>query len=115
MNGELKLGPLGVASQAAAPASRDVDAALTSANPDEKGWAIATRSDRNDRVVESSVVELKMILSSKAGRGRTRQRAVAVDRGGGDQDRDSVVGRPWVKPAPATRRVPEPSVDGRYA
>lgn len=55
---------------AALPAA-DLDIPPTAA-PEERGWAIAARSDRSDRGFSDSTVELEMVLRNKAGKETSR-------------------------------------------
>ena len=48
------------------------DLALESMSPEQRGWAIAARSDRSDRGFTDSVVEMQMVLKNKAGKETTR-------------------------------------------
>ena len=51
--------------------------ALTQAEtPEEKGFAIAAKSDRSDRGFGDSTVKLKMVLKNKAGKSSTRELSI---------------------------------------
>ena len=56
-----------------AVASRSLeDLSLEDLSPEERGWAIAARSDRSDRGFADSVVDVRMILRNAAGKESTR-------------------------------------------
>ena len=65
------------------------NAALEALSPEERGWAIAARSDRSDRGFADSVVDFQMILRNAAGKESTRTLSLRTlempDEGVGDK------------------------------
>ena len=65
------------------------DVALDELSPEERGWAIAARSDRSDRGFRDSVVDFQMILRNAAGKESTRTLSLRTlempDEGVGDK------------------------------
>jgi predicted RND superfamily exporter protein len=66
------IGALALPAPAWPSTDRPTDPTLESLNPEERGWAVAARSDRSDRGFADSVVEVEMILRNKAGKETTR-------------------------------------------